>query len=265
MGKRVRVEVADHVAEVAMTRAEKLNALDPAMFFELAEAGEGLKNNADVRAVVLYGEGDNFCSGIDLAAFQGSLSGNAAVTKRLLDLPTGEIANEFQKPSYVWKELEVPVIAALNGVAYGGGCQIALSADMRVAAADTRLSVMEIKWGLVPDLGITQTLPRLVRIDVAKELVLTGRIVGAEEALALGLITRIVDDPLAAARLIAVEIAEKSPDAARRNKMLLERAWNAPAAEGLRLEAEMQAEVIGMPNQIEAVMANMEKRKPNFD
>lgn len=264
MGDRVRVLIADHIAEVALTRADKYNALDPAMFEEIAHAGEMLKSNKDVRVVVFYGEGPHFCSGLDVSSFQGTLSDSQSFVDRVLTLPDGEIANEFQKPGHVWRELDVPVIAALQGVAYGGGCQIALGADMRVAAPDTRLSVMEIKWGLIPDMSITQTLPRLVRMDVAMDLVLTGRIVEAAEALELGLVTRITDDPLAVARDMARQIAERSPDAIRRDKILLTKAWNADAAEGLRLEAVLQAEVLGKPNQVEAVMANMQKRKPVF-
>ena len=264
MGERVSISIADHVAEVTMTRPDKYNALDPAMFEELAAAGESLKGNADVRAVVLAGEGKHFCSGLDLASMQGSLSSNADFADSALAPAEGEIANRFQKPSFVWKEVEVPVIAAVQGVAFGGGCQIALGADIRIAGPDLRMSVMEIKWGLIPDMGITQALPRLVRMDVAKDLVLTGRIVEAEEALRLGLVTRIADDPLAAARAAALEIAGKNPDAIRRDKKLLEEAWVAAPADGLRLEAMLQAEVIGKPNQMEAVMAEMQKRKPEF-
>lgn len=264
MAERVRTEIADHVAEVTMTRGDKSNALDPAMFEALTEAGEALRGNADVRAVVLAGEGKHFCAGLDLMSFQNSLSSDGSFAENALNPGEGEVANRFQKPVYIWQELEVPVIAALQGVAFGGGCQIALAADIRIAAPDARLSVMEIKWGLIPDMALTQSLPRLVRMDVAKELVLTGRIVEAEEAARLGLVTRIADDPLAEARELAALIAGKSPDAIRRGKILLEKAWNAEPAVGLHLEAELQAEILGTPNQIEAVMANMQKRKPAF-
>ncbi|HRJ69250.1 MAG TPA: crotonase/enoyl-CoA hydratase family protein [Beijerinckiaceae bacterium] len=261
---RVEVTITDHVAEVALARPEKMNALDPAMFEAIAAAGEGLKSNPDVRAVVLHGRGPSFCAGLDFQSFMTMGADAATIEARLFTLASGEVANMFQKPSHVWQELEVPVIAALNGVAYGGGCQIALGADIRIAGPDARLSVMEIKWGLVPDMGITQSIRRLVRVDVAKELVLTGRVVGAEEARDLGLVTRIAADPLAAARELAREIAGKSPDATRRIKKLLDTAWYAAPAEGLRLEARLQHEVIGKPNQIEAVRANFEKRAPNF-
>ena len=264
MNERVKITKTGHVAEVAMIRADKFNAVDAAMFTALSEAGEALKGDPDIRAVVLHGKGEHFCAGIDISSFQGPMSDVTAIRKRILHLGDGEIANEFQKPTFVWKELDVPVIAALHGVAYGAGCQIALAADIRIAAPGTRLSVMEIKWGLIPDMGIMTTLPRLVRMDVAKDLVLSGRVIGADEALSIGLVTRIAADPLVEARTLAAEIAERSPDAIRGDKMLLERVWNASPAEALRLEAELQAEVIGGTNQMEAVFANLQKRKPAF-
>ncbi|WP_333825008.1 crotonase/enoyl-CoA hydratase family protein [Pinisolibacter sp.] len=262
---RVEVTIADRVAEVALARPDKKNALDMAMFEEIAAAGEALKRDRSVRAVVLTGQGADFCAGLDLAMFRTLATDLDALTARLFDLPPGEIANLFQKPSYVWQELEIPVIAALRGVAFGGGLQIALGADIRIAAPDVRLSVMEIRWGLVPDMGITQALRRLTRIDVAKDLLMTGRIVAAEEARDLGLLTRLADDPLAAAHALARDIAARSPDAVRRMKALLDRSWFAPPAEGLRLEAAMQHEVIGKPAQLEAVAANLAGRPPNFD
>ena len=262
---RVEVTIADRVAEVALARPEKKNALDMAMFEEIAAAGEALKRDPSVRAVVLTGHGGDFCAGLDLAMFGTIAADLANLGERLFDLPPGEIANFFQKPCWVWQELEIPVIAALSGVAFGGGLQLALGADIRLAAPDVRLSVMEIRWGLLPDMGITQALRRLTRIDVAMDLLLTGRIVAAPEARDLGLITRIVDDPLDAARALARDIAAKSPDATRRVKALLDRAWFASPAEGLRLEAALQSEVIGKPAQLEAVAAALAGRRPDFD
>lgn len=263
MSERVEVSVSGHIAEVALNRADKYNALDTAMFDAISAAGESLRTRDDIRAIVLYGKGDNFCSGLDISSF-GDLGDNASfqatAAKAIYDTP----ANRFQHPSYVWQSLDVPVIAALQGVAFGGGSQIALGADMRIAHPAARLSVMEIKWGLIPDMGITQSLPRLVAIDVAKELLMTGRIVEAEECKALGLVTYIDDNPLQRARDIAAEIASKSPDAVKRMKALLDKSWHADAAQGLKLEAELQGEIIFKANQIEAVMANMEKRAPTF-
>jgi enoyl-CoA hydratase/carnithine racemase len=159
----------------------------------------------------------------------------------------------------------VPVIAGIHGVAYGGGLQIALAADMRIVAPDARLSVMEIKWGLVPDITGTQTLRHLVRDDVARELTFTGRIVSGEEARELGLATRVDDNPQQAAYDTAMEIASKSPDAIRADKQLLNAASLVSLEEGLQLEARLQASLIGKPNQVEAAKANLEKRAPSFE
>jgi enoyl-CoA hydratase/carnithine racemase len=173
--------------------------------------------------------------------------------------------NHAQRPAYVWKRLQVPVIAAIHGVAFGGGLQIALGADIRIAAPDAKLSVMEIKWGLVPDMSLTQTLRDLVPLDVAKELTFSGRIMSGSEAKELGLVTRVEADPLAAAMALAREIAGKSPDAIRAGKALLEASWRADARTGLELESKLQVALIGSPNQIEAVKANFENRPAQFN
>ena len=175
---RVRVEVEDHVAVVTLTRPEKHNALDMPMFEAILGAAERLRSEHGVRAVVLHGEGKSFCSGLDIAgimASQADAGGDAG--DALLEPLRGEKPNWFQRAAHDWLRVPVPVIAAVHGNVLGGGLQIALGADIRIAHPDARLSVMEVKWGLVPDMAITRTLPRLVRIDVAKELTYTGRIV----------------------------------------------------------------------------------------
>ncbi|PYG34775.1 crotonase/enoyl-CoA hydratase family protein [Pelagimonas varians] len=252
-----------HVAEVWLNRPEKHNAVDQSVFDGLARIGEEIRADKTIRAVILTGTGDNFCSGIDTGFFTGALN-PAKFIEQITTFPEGEKANMFQKPGYVWQEVGVPVIAALQGATFGAGIQIALGADIRLAAPSTRMSVMEIKWGLIPDMSITQTLPRLVRMDVAKELLFTGRIVEAAECAEIGLVTRIVDNPLEAAREMAALIAAKNPDAISRSKTLLNESWHGDAAETLRLEAELQAQIIGQPNQMEAVFAQFQKRAPNF-
>ncbi|MEL6233932.1 MAG: crotonase/enoyl-CoA hydratase family protein [Pseudomonadota bacterium] len=264
MTDRVSVERDGHVAEVVLNRPDKGNALDGAMFAALADTGRSLARDADLRAVVLRGSGGHFCTGIDLSALQGGLMDNAAFRARSQIRQGEEAGNEFQAPAQVWRDLAVPVIAALHGVSYGGGMQIALGADIRFAAPDARFSIMEMKWGLVPDMGLMATLPRLMRIDQAKDLILTGRVVEAAEAAELGLVTRVVEDPLAAAREAAQAIANRSPDAVQGAKRLVEGGWLLDPAAALRLEAEVQGDVIGLPNQIEAVMANLQKRAPSF-
>jgi enoyl-CoA hydratase/carnithine racemase len=172
--------------------------------------------------------------------------------------------NQAQRPAYVWKRLPVPTIAAIHGVAFGGGVQIALGADIRIATPDAKMSVMEIRWGLIPDMSITQTLRDLVPMDVAKELTFSGRVLSGEEARELGLVTRTAPDAHAAAMDLAREIASKNPDAIRAAKKLFETSWHADDREGLALEASLQTELIGSPNQIEAIKANFEKRLPVF-
>jgi enoyl-CoA hydratase/carnithine racemase len=258
--ERVRVAVEGGVADVRLARPEKLNALDPAMFEALVDAGTGLAQERSLRAVVLSGEGRAFCAGLDVASFLGGAPGGRDLFERSPASP----ANLAQRAAWVWAELPVPVIAALHGAVFGGGLQIALAADLRFAAPDARLSVMEVKWGLVPDMTGSQTLPRLVGPDVAKELAFTGRSVSGAEALELGLVTHLSDTPRDAARELAREIAGKSPDAVRAAKRLFDEAARLGLAEGLRLEESLQRGLLGRPNQLEAVRANAEKRDPRF-
>lgn len=259
--ERVSVETADRIAAVRLTRGDKHNGLDYAMFDAINAALDEVAADPGVRCVVLSGEGPSFCAGLD---FAGVLASGRPI-EDAFHRRDGEIANEFQRVAYGWQQLPVPVIAALHGNCLGGGAQIALGADIRIAAPDTRLSILEIKWGLIPDMGLTQSLPNLVGIDVAKELMFTGRTVGAEEALALGLVTRVDPDPVATAQELAQEIATKSPDAVRRGKQLLEESRNAPAAEALALEERLQRELLGSPNQVAAVQAGMSGETADFD
>lgn len=264
MTELVTIDVQDGVADVRLNRVDKYNALSPDMFQAIIAAGESLAERRDVRAVVLSGNGRGFCAGLDMGSFQGMAGGRQGGGASALLNRDERPENHAQRPAYVWKRLPVPVIAAIHGVAYGGGCQIALGADIRFATADAKLSVMEIKWGLIPDMSLTQTLRDLVPLDVAKELTFTGRVLSGTEAKALGLVTHVVDDPLAAALALAREIAGKSPDAIRAGKRLLEESWHGDERTGLRLEAELQTALIGSPNQVEAIKANFENRAPKF-
>lgn len=251
------------VAEVLLNRPEKMNAVDATIFEGLPEAGEEIRADRSIRAVVLAGAGGNFSAGLDLGFMQSTLARGDFV-KTALERAEGQSANYFQRPCTVWQEVEVPVICALDGVAFGAGCQIALGADIRIAAPDARLSLMEMKWGLVPDMGILTTLPRLMRMDQAMELVLSGRVVEAPETQALGLVTQLSQTPLQDARALAEQMATRSPDAVRAAKQMLLKGWQMDPAAALRLEADLQAGLIGQHNQIEAVMANMQKRPPVF-
>jgi len=264
MSELVTIDISDHIAHVKLNRPEKMNALSAEMFTAIIAAGEKIAADKSLRVVVLSGEGRGFCAGLDFGSFMAM--GEGADNKELtfFNKPEGSSANYAQLVGYIWKQVPVPVIAAVHGVAFGGGLQLALAADIRLASQDARFSVMEIKWGLVPDMSGTQTLRDLVRLDVAKELTYTGRIVEADEAAELGLVTRLCDDPVAAALEMAAEIAGKSPDAIAAGKKLLENAWHGSSAEGLALEASLQKTVIMQDNQMEAVMANFEKRLPTF-
>ena len=255
---------AGGVAEVILNRPDKMNALAPAMFTALIDAGESLINHAGVRAVVLRGEGRAFCAGLDLLNFENMKAGIDMIDPaRLIDRTHGD-ANKFQRVATVWRDIPVPVIAALHGVAFGGGLQIALGADLRLVTADIKMSVMEIKWGLVPDMAGMLFLRQLVRADVARDLIYTGRIVDGIEAVQLGLATRVVDDPLATALHMAQEMTQRSPLALRAAKRMLNQWGDATDAELLLAEADEQSRLIGRAEQMEAVQANIEKRPPVF-
>jgi len=258
--ERVTVAVDDHVAVVTLTRADKHNALDVAMFEQIIAAGERVANEPGVRAVVLHGDGPSFCSGLDVVSIMSAGNG----VQGLVDRVRGEVPNWFQRAAHVWLEVPVPVIAALHGTCFGGGLQIALAADIRVASPYARLSVMEIKWGLIPDMSITRTLPRLVGIDVAKELTFTGRVFDGTEAQRLGVVTRLAEEPLTAAHDLASEIAARSPDAVRSAKRLYDESWTGAAPQTLALEAELQLALVGSPNQLAAVTAGFTKEPAEF-
>lgn len=261
MTERVKVSVEKHVASVMLNRPEKHNALDLDMFEALAEAGQQLTRDRAVRAVVLEGAGVNFCAGIDTGMFA---AGDSIINPAAMSPVPGSPANLFQRAAYVWRELPVPVICAIHGTAFGGGLQIALGADLRYARPDARLSIMEIKWGLMPDMAITTTLCRCMPADRIKELAWTGRIVDGQEACDLGLVTAVHDNPSQAAHDTAAGIAGKSPDAIRAIKQLFDEAWSLPAPDALKLEATLQMKLLGERNQVEAVMANIERREPRF-
>lgn len=260
---RVTIRIDGGIAEVTLNRPDKLNAFDAAMFAAVAAAGERLMAEPGLRAVVLAGAGRGFCAGIDTGQLVEFARDLAAIKAEMLNPPAGQAANRFQRPCTVWADLPVPVIAAVHGVCFGAGMQLALGADIRVAAPDARLSIMESRWGLVPDMGLTKRLPALMRADQALELILSARVVEAPEALALGLVTRLADDPLGAARETARAIAARSPEATRGAKALVRAAWPG-GDEHLALEARLQAALMGSANQTEAVMAGLQKREPTF-
>lgn len=267
MTDRVVYTVRDGVADVRLNRPEKMNALDGAMFQGLIDIGEELKGRSDVRAVVLSGEGRSFCAGLDFGSFQSMAGEGERVLERLGggDRPAYETAQAAgQQAVYVWQEIPAPVIAAVSGHALGGGFQLALGADIRYVHPAAQLSVLEIRWGLIPDMCGTQLLHRLVGLDVAKELAFTGRMVSGEEAGRIGLATHVSETPLDDALALATEIAAKSPHAVRGAKALFNLAGNVALSEGLAAEQRVIRSLIGTPNQVEAVKAFFDKRAPSF-
>jgi enoyl-CoA hydratase/carnithine racemase len=258
MNDRVTITVADQIADVRLARADKMNALDPAMFEAIGGAIDSLADRTDVRCVVLSGEGRAFCAGLDMASMAGGGSGLAA---------RGRNAQGSILPQHVtwgWRNLPMPVIAAVHGVAFGGGFQIMSGADIRIAAPSTRFAIRETHWGLVPDMAGFPIWRGLVRDDVLRELVYTAREFDAAEALGHGFITRIADDPHAAAMALAGVIAGRSPQAIRGAKRLCNMAHDADPRAMLAAETEEQVKVIGKPNMMEAVASNMGKRAPVF-
>lgn len=267
MEERVSISISEGVADVRLVRADKMNALDQAMFEALVAATERLSKEKGVRVVVLSGEGRAFCAGLDMGRFAAmkEKGGNGIPGGENRDLTkrTHGQANFPQQAVWGWRQLPVPVIAAVHGVAFGGGFQLSLGADMRFLAPDARMSVMEIKWGLVPDMAGTPILASLVRDDILRDLTYTGRIFSAQEAMTYGLATRICDDPRASALEVARDIAGKSPDAIRAAKRLLNNLSVDPGP-ALLAESVEQQKLIGSANQTEAVRSNLEKRAAKY-
>jgi enoyl-CoA hydratase/carnithine racemase len=260
MNNRIAIDIANGVADVRLIRADKMNALDPAMFAALVAACGRLAKEKTVRAVVLSGEGRAFCAGLDMDSF------SAMEHDGILNLGTRThgISNAAQYAVMGWRELAAPVIAAVHGVAFGGGFQLALAADMRYVAPDARMSIMEIKWGLVPDMAGTILMRSLAREDVIRELTYTGRVFSAQEARDYGFATRLCTDPRAEALALARDIAEKSPHAVRAAKRLFNGLDARDPLACLIAESHEQEALIGSPNQTEAVKANLEKRAAHF-
>lgn len=266
VSERVVVTIRDGVADVRFNRPEKRNALDGEQFLAIAEAGERLKSEPGVRVVVLSGEGSSFCAGLDFSIF-GEMTGGdggARADGNPGRLTESGLTHLGQQICWVWQELPVPVIAAVHGHALGGGLQIALGADIRIAHPATQLSVREVHWGLIPDMTGTFTLSRLVRNDVARELTYTARVLDATEGHALGLVTRLSETPYDDAMALATEIAGRSPHAVRAAKALFSRMYEADVAEQFAQERQRIGALVGSPNQVEAITANLQKRPPVF-
>ena len=258
MSDVINYTVDNGIAHVEFNRPDKKNALSMDLFAAIVETGETIKNDPSVRVVVVSGAGNSFCAGIDL----GNLTDDNGFSK--LEPRTHGIANIFQQAAWVWHEVPVPVIAAVEGVCFGGGLQIACGADMRYVHPDTKMSIMEIKWGLVPDMAGTVLWSRYVKEDLLRELSYTGEIFSGKTAAEYGFATRVTDTPLELAMATAKKIALGNPDAIRANKQLINNQLCISPEEGLLAESVIQDTIIGGPNQMEAVAATFEGRAPNF-
>lgn len=256
---RVNVEIRQAVAYVTLARADKHNALDWDMFCGLVAAARSLRKNRDVRAVILTGDGPSFCSGLDVPSF-----GKEPSKGLRMFLKYGRMTNLAQEAAWCWRRLPMPVIAVVQGRCYGGGLQLALACDFRYATPNAELSVMEVKWGLVPDMTGSVTLRELLPMDKAKELTMTGRTFTGTEAKLLNLVTDVTSEPLAAAEKLAAQIAARSPDAVAGAKALFHRTWVAGVWRAFAIETWLQWRMFFTRNQRVAVKAGMAKKSPQF-
>lgn len=265
MNDRISIAMLeDGIADVRMTRVDKMNALDGAQWNALVEAIDQLKATPGLRVVVLSGEGRAFCAGLDLASLQSERDPGASSAGGSLGDRTKGISNNAQYAAYGWRELPVPVIAAVHGVAFGAGSQIMAGADIRIVHPDTRIAIMEMKWGLVPDVGGMPLWRTQVADDVLREMIYTNREFNGVEAKEMGFATHVSDEPHAKAMELARVIANKNPHAIRGAKRMCNALATSSDAELLQMESDEQLKVIRTPNQMEAVMSEMQKRKPNF-
>ena len=259
---RVSVEIENHIAHVRLTRADKMNAVDQAMIDAVIAAGEQVAAS-DARVCVISGEGKAFCAGIDITGLSGMIGKDP--NDLLMPRTHGDgTTNQWQEVAMVWTRVPVPVIAAVHGVCFGAGMQLALGADIRIAAPDAQFAVMEMKWGIVPDMGGMVLLPRLVRSDVLRKLTYTAAPIPANQAERWGLVTELAQDPLAAAMELAETISNKSPSAIRAAKRLIAIAESQPENDVLLAESREQAGLIGGADQMEVVAATFQKRAPVF-
>ena len=259
---RVTITYENHIAFVRLTRADKMNAVDQDMIDAIIAAGQEVAAS-DARVVVLSGEGKAFCAGIDITGLSAMIGKDPA--ELLMPRTHGEgTTNQWQEVAMIWARLDIPVIAALHGAVYGAGMQLALGADIRIAAPDTKLAVMEMKWGIVPDMGGMVLLPRLVRDDVLRRLTYTAEAIDAAQAERWGLVTEVADDPLAAATALATTIAGKSPSAVKAAKQLISFAQMASVDDVLMAESRAQADLLGKPHQMEVIAAEFGKRPAVF-
>jgi enoyl-CoA hydratase/carnithine racemase len=260
MSEPVNVERRGNIAYVRLSRPDKRNAVNFAVMNGLMDAAKALRKDRALRAIIIHGEGESFCSGLD---FPEVMSKPSRVARGFLTR-CGLNTNLFQEMCWAWRRLPVPVIAVLHGHCFGAGIQLALAADFRIATPDCQLAILEAKWGLIPDMSGSAALRELISIDQAKLLTMTGRVISGEEARAIGLVTALSDDPMAAAEALAEELSARSPDAVAMTKTLFQKTWIASEKLAFRVERRLQAAVLLGANQRAAMKAAMKKRAPKY-
>ncbi len=260
MSDRVRIEIVGGTATVTLTRGDKHNGMDMAMLEAVRAAARKLKREKNIRAVILRGDGPSFCAGLDFKSVFGSAKAAATGFAALWS----PVRNRFQDWSMDWRDVPAPVIACIHGNCFGAGIQLALGADIRIATPDSKISVMESKWGLIPDMGGAALMRELVPVDVAKELAMTGRVFSGADAYALGLVTHLAADPLEHAQRLAAELATRSPDAVAAAKFLMQDTYGSAESSALAAERRWQRKLLGSRNQRIAVQRNLEKKDLPF-
>jgi enoyl-CoA hydratase/carnithine racemase len=253
---RIALEIKDQIAFVTLNRADKLNALDMPMFEAIVNTTKQLKKDKAIRAIILSGDGPAFCSGLDVK----SMFKNPLTAVKLLIKPGARASNLAQDVSFLWRDVPVPVIAVTHGKCWGGGFQIALGADFRYSTPDCEFSIMESRWGLIPDMAGTIALRELASIDVIKELAMTARIFKGDEAKQLGLVTHVFDDPMTEAIKFVDEIKKRSPDAIANTKLLFNKTWLSTIRQALNWETKLQKRLIGRYNQRAAISQGTAKK-----
>jgi enoyl-CoA hydratase/carnithine racemase len=242
---RVSFKLEQKIAYVTLNRPDKHNGLDKQMIIDLVKVAKKINKNTAIRCVILQGEGASFCAGLD---FNSVAKDPSMIIRFFLKLPWNK-DNMFQRVAHIWRDISVPVIAVVQGNCFGAGMQIILACDYRIATPDANLSILEMKWGLIPDMSGMVTLSQLTRIDIAQELTMTGRFFSGNEALEYGIISKVNDNPLAEATLLAKKICQQSPDAVAATKYLFKKTWKKSTRIALFWERITQLRLLGRKNQ----------------
>lgn len=258
---RVEVQIKDDIAYVYLNRPDKHNAIDMDMFITIRSTINKLKADRTIRAVIVSGRGEDFCTGLDIKAVMKSKTAPLKLLFKLLPWR----ANLAQYVSTGWRGVSAPVIMVVHGRCWGGGLQIALGGDIRIAKPDSSIAIMEARWGLIPDMGGTIALKEVVRLDIAKELAMTGKVINGEQALHYGIVTHVDENPYDAATRLAKEICNFSPDAVSATKKLYNKSWWSSPGLALLRESYYQIKIlIGKNSRIKAYNQTHQDKPKKF-